>query len=273
MFFINIIIRFSNCSSSFSFKLSYDVFDLHLTNKVIFNIFRERGANLGSQGEMVLLGKTVCQGYLGNRWAYRCPWHLWRNMGVNFIIICFVCLFLFVVYLTILCPVFVIFIISVSFLQGIAGPTGPPGLKGEQGDSGPPGPVCISAYVCISMCGFARNVGFDWHNAFNFHPVHLLLFPPRAAVCRRTPWKEGWAGELLPWLPYMEHCEDQPVSPAWQIIVFEANIMLLLYIRELFYRSTVLSMSNGNLKAAQSVALHLGQICKIQAKMQFFIWL
>lgn len=118
MFFINIIIiRFSNCSSSFSFKLSYDIFDLHLSNKVIFNIFRERGANLGSQGEMVLLGKTVCQGYLGNRWAYRRPWHWWRNMGVNFIIICFVCLFLFVVYLTILCPVFVIFIISVLYLS------------------------------------------------------------------------------------------------------------------------------------------------------------
>lgn len=175
--------------------------------RLSLKIIRERGENLGSQGEMVLLEKMVCQGYLGNRWAFRRPWQLWRNTGVNFIIFSFVCLFLFVAYLTTR-SFFIYCIISVSFLQGITGSIGPLGLKGEQGDSGPPGPVCMSAYVCISMCGYARNVGFDWHNAFNSHLVLLfllLLFPLCTAVCRRAPWKEGWDGELLPWLPYREH--------------------------------------------------------------------
>lgn len=95
----------------------------------------------------------------------------------------FVCLFLFLIFLT------------TNFCRVLLDPLALQDLKESKVTAAHQDRCVCLLNMCISMCAFAHNVWFDWHNAFNSHPVLFFIFLYFHCVLQSVVGPPGKKGE------------------------------------------------------------------------------
>lgn len=164
------------------------------------------GGKPGVPGRDGVPGKDGLPGLSGKQVSDHMPL-TFTKMCVHFIIFCTFFHVLFASFFSSLINCSLCLIITLChFLLGYRRTHRPPSIKrraGRQRSTRKGASICASACVDLHVMCSLTDTMLLIPNTLN---LSLPLFPLCSAVCHRTPWNEGWDGELLPWLHHSEHC-------------------------------------------------------------------